>query len=310
MIEDKNIVLNDLVADFVDTVSDNSRSRSTYRNILGTYITWLVKDSGVADVHNIDVNVIRSFQIYLTGKGYSDYTIGSYLGTVKLFYRYLFENNFEKTDFLRGFKISAKKSYFRKKPLSEKQITDLLAVIDRNTTIGKRDFAILNLMVRTGMRCIEVCALDVEDFFVEDGKDLVCIQRKGHRFKDDIQATTEKVIEPIKAYWTEANIQPGSPAFQNHSYNLKDGLRRLNPKYINEIVKKYLRMIGINDPMISAHSLRHSCATVLLRHNVSIYDIKMLMGHKRIQTTERYVAYAEQDLKKEGKALMAMDMIL
>lgn len=309
MIED-NVLLHDLIDDFVDTVSDNSRSRSTYRNILGAYITWLVKDSGVADVHNIDVNVIRSFQIYLAGKGYSDYTIGSYLGTVKLFYRYLFENNFEKTDFLRGFKISVKKSYFRKKPLSEKQITDLLAVIDRNTTIGKRNLAIINLMARMGLRCREVCALDVEDFFLEDGKDLVCIQRKGHRFKDDIQATTEKVIEPIKAYWTEANIQPGSPAFQNHSYNLKDGLRRLNPKYINEIVKKYLRMIGINDPMISAHSLRHSCATVLIRHNVSIYDIKLLMGHKRIETTERYVAYAEQDLKKEGKALMAMDMIL
>jgi site-specific recombinase XerD len=309
MIED-NILINDLIDDFVNTVSDNSRSRNTYRNILGAYLSWLIKDSGAKDIHKIDVNVIRSFQIYLAGKGHSDYTIGSYLGTVKLFYRYLFENNIVKADFLRGFKISAKKTYFRKKPLTEKQITDLLAVIDKNTTIGKRDHAIINLLARMGLRCREVCALDVEDFFQEEGNNLVCIQRKGARFKDDIQHASEKVIKPIRDYWTQADIQPGSPAFQNHSYNLKNGSRRLDPKYINTIVKKYLRLIGINDPMITAHSLRHSCATVLLRHNVSIYDIKLLMGHKRIQTTERYVAYAEQELKKEGKALKAMDLIL
>jgi site-specific recombinase XerD len=299
--------LKQLVTNFIDDCSGNEASRNTYKNNLAVFIQWIERHADLADCHDIKVKDIRDYQFWLKREGKAEHTVNSYLVTVKLFYKYLYDMGIEDSHFLKGFKVPIKNRLFKKKILSELLISKLLSSIDKSSIIGKRDYAIINLISRMGLRCIEVCRLDIEDFYYEEGRQLVRIQRKGSLAKDDIQGVTDPVISPIRNYWNERPRPGGDPAFINHSYHLKKEGPRLDPKTINVIVKKHLKAIGIVDPLLTAHSLRHSCATIALANGAAIYDIKALMAHKSLESTQIYVVSAEADIKKKALALSIID---
>jgi integrase len=173
--------------------------------------------------------------------------------------------------------------------------------------IGKRDYAIINLMVRMGLRCIEVCRLNITDFVLEEGQWLVRIHRKGREGKDDTQGMTLKVINPIKEYFSQRDHQDNAPAFINHGYHNSKEDYRMDPKSISFIVKQRLRDIGIDDPLISAHSLRHTCAVTAINEGTDIYNVSAMMSHRDIRTTMIYLKYIKEETKKKGIAVHNID---
>lgn len=75
--------------------------------------------------------------------------------------------------------------------------------------------------------------------------------------------------------------------FINHGHNKPK--ERIEPKFISRIVKHYLKEIHINRREITAHSLRHTCATLALARGATMEEVRQLLRHKSIETTQIYL---------------------
>jgi len=294
--------INQLVEDFLADHQGKPGTKKKYRDNLAVFIKWLTRN--VADPHKAKRSDIILYVNWLRESGKSESTVVSYIVCIRQFYSYL-EDLGLYTNIAKKIKASVKDQIFKKKPLRPDQVTKLLCSIPRKTLIGKRDYAFINLMVRMGLRCCEVCRLDSDDFVLDEGQWLVNIFRKGGEGKDDTQGMTSKVIEPIKEYFNVRKIQSKEPAFINHGYAGKN--LRMDPKTISLIVKQRLKAIGIEDPLLTAHSLRHTTAVTAINEGTDIYHVRALMGHKDIRTTLIYLKYIEEETKKKGIAVHNID---
>jgi integrase/recombinase XerC/integrase/recombinase XerD len=163
-----------------------------------------------------------------------------------------------------------------------------------------RDRAVLNLMVRTGLRCIEVTRANVEDIQYKSGKRVLVIQGKGRLDKDRLVVLTDKSYGPIEEYLrTRGRVNSGEPLFTSSSNNSKG--ERLTTRSISKIAKDRLNEIGLTGRTFSAHGLRHTAGTNGLRAGLSLDRVAGLLGHSSTETTKMYVSYGlEEDRIKNA----------
>jgi len=167
------------------------------------------------------------------------------------------------------------------------QVRQLLASVDRHTAIGRRDYAILLLLARLGLRSGEVASLDLDDIDWNVGH--LSVRGKGGQ-RNDLPLTAD-VGKAIAAY-----LRQGRP----HSTSRRVFLRAKAPirgfrgaSGVGSIVRHSLERAGINAPTRGAHQFRHGLATEMLRQGASLSEIGELLGHRHPQTTR---IYAKVDL--------------
>ena len=178
-----------------------------------------------------------------------------------------------------GLKIS---SAHKRDALTKQQAKDLLKSVKGNDEKALRDRAILGLLVSCGLRTIEIVRADVED--LRGG--FLRIQGKGHSEKDSLVRVPEQVEKLIRIYLAKRQARKGEPLFTSTSNNSKGG--RLSTQTIRFFVKACLRSIGLDDERLSAHSLRHTAATLALIEGESVENVQMMLRHKSISTTQIY----------------------
>lgn len=110
--------------------------------------------------------------------------------------------------------------------------------------------------------------------------------------KRDVVALPELTVELYEDYIAERDFKLDDPLIVNHCVG-RASTRLLNTT-ISQIVKMRLRIIGINDPKITAHSLRHTCGSLLVEMGTDIEIIKDLLGHTDSSTTRIYVDMAQK----------------
>ncbi len=168
------------------------------------------------------------------------------------------------------------------------QVRQLLLSIDRRTAIGRRDYAILLLLARLGLRSGEVAFLELDDIDWNVGQLRVC-GKSGQR--NELPLPIE-VGEAIAAY-----LRQGRPYSTSRRVFLRAkapirGFR--GPCGVGCIVRHSLQRAGINAPTTGAHQFRHGLATEMLRQGASLGEIGELLGHRHPQTTK---IYAKVDLE-------------
>lgn len=296
--------INQLIEDFLANHQGKPGTKKKYQDNLAVFVKWMtVKE---VDHHKVTLADIIKYVAWLKETGRSEATVVSYVVCIRQFYSYLDDEGIY-PNVAKKIKASVKDQLFKKKPLKPAQVTQLLASINRESIIGKRDYALINLMVRMGLRCIEVCRLDIEDFIIEEGQWLVRIHRKGREGKDDTQGMTTKVMNPVKEYFNKRDHPDKEPAFINHGFASDKVDKRMDPKSISRIVKQRLREIGIDDRLISAHSLRHTAAVTAINEGTDIYNVSAMMSHRDIRTTMIYLKYIKEETKKKGIAVHNID---
>ena len=120
---------------------------------------------------------------------------------------------------------------------------------------------------------------------------MLYIQRKGRKDKREAVAITPMVIRLKEDYLSaRGGYEPQDAMFVNHS--CKDNGSRLVRLNIGAIIKRRLRDIGIVRKDITAHSLRHTCGSLLVENGVPIEAIRDLLGHSSSSTTRIYVDMA------------------
>lgn len=175
--------------------------------------------------------------------------------------------------------------------LTREQAKELLAVPDRSTLKGKRDYCILALLVGCALRRRELANLEVEKIQLREGRWVIAdLQGKGGRVRT--VAVPLWVKQAVNAWMTAAGVEDGRLL---RSMNKAGKLKRdqLNDGAIWSVVEASAKMIGIEH--FGAHDLRRTCAKLCRKNGGDLEQIKFLLGHSSIQTTERYLG-SEQDI--------------
>jgi site-specific recombinase XerD len=174
------------------------------------------------------------------------------------------------------------------KSLAPEQVHSMLASCEQNTVVGRRDYAVLLLMARLGLRAGEVVAMTLDDLDWEAG--LVTVRGKGQR--QEPLPLPEEVGEALVNY-----LRQGRPACTTRRLfvRMKAPYRGfVTSAAICDIVRRALARAAINPPFKGSHLLRHSLATEMLRRGASLEDIGEILRHRHPETTQ---IYAKVDLK-------------
>jgi integrase/recombinase XerD len=273
-----------LILRFLSSLDLKDSSKSTYQRELRPFSEWIIR----CKVMQPERSDILQYKNYLEKQGLSPLTISSYIVVVRRFFEWM-ESEKIYPNVARSIKGMKRNRGFRKDPLTLDQIVKLLLSIERETIKGKRDFAIINLLIRTGLRTIEVIRSNIGDIRQESGASVLWVQGKGRDLKDEFVLLTEETLQPIQDYLNsrkKRKIRESEPLFasisdRNHGH-------RLTTRSISRIVKEHLKIIGIDNMRLSAHSLRHTAITLALQGGASIQEAQALGRHASINTTMIY----------------------
>jgi site-specific recombinase XerD len=166
--------------------------------------------------------------------------------------------------------------------LKEHEIESLLRGCDRTTEVGKRDYAVLCLLARLGLRAGEVAAMTLDDIDWRAGE-LTVRGKGGTRERLPLPA---EVGQAVAAYLREAR----PPCATRHLLvTARAPFHEFaGPTTVCRIVEQALKRAGLNPSQRGAHLLRHSLATALLRRGASLQEIGDVLRHAHPATTQIY----------------------
>lgn len=154
-------------------------------------------------------------------------------------------------------------------------VRQLLASISRRTAVGRRDYAILLVLARLGLRASELVRLELDDIDWNGGH--VSVRGKGGYLT--ALPLPADVGEAIAAY-----LRHGRP----RSTCRRVFLRARGPSAVASVVRDALVRAGVSAPTKGAHQFRHGLATEMLRHGASLTEIGEVLRHRSPETTKIY----------------------
>ena len=277
-----------IVAYFVGYQDVKESSRKLYAKTLSQFFLWVEKTG--RDLSQMTRTDILEYVDSLKEEGLSPLTIGSYLVAVRKFYEFA-ESEKVYPNIAQGVKSPKKENLYQKNYLHRDEIENLLSVYEEKSL---RDFAIVNLLVRTGLRTIEVVRANVGDIDIVNGKRVLYVWGKGHDEKDDFVVLTDKTYLPIRRYLdSRKGVKPGEPLFSSESR--QNYGERLTTMTISTIAKNALREIGLDSHSYTAHSLRHTTASMILEKGGTLLDVKKVLRHTSVETSEIYTRMKEEE---------------
>ena len=286
-------ITGDLITCFVEAQDVKPSSKALYRRTLTQYLKW-VNNRGLS-LRYMTRNEVLLYKNNLLSRGMSSLSIGSYLTVVRKFYEWteamkLYPN------VAKGIKTPKRKQAFKKQPLTSEQVTRLLAHFQAQHFEGLRDYALINLLLRTGLRTIEAANATIEDVTFKQGKRVLLVLGKGEVEKNNFVVLTDKAWEPLRDYLATRPLAKASePLFASVSNN-SQGLR-LSTRTISRIAKEGLKAIGLDSKHLTAHSLRHTLAVSILRAGGSLTDAQAVLRHANSATTQIYTWTIEEELR-------------
>ena len=158
-------------------------------------------------------------------------------------------------------------------------------------------FPIITMMLDTGLRCSEICNLDLDDVDLDDLSALV-IGGKGE--KDRTVLFTNATLNALESWRPIRNARLKSCTRKDDERSLffSSRSRRLNPRSVQKLLDRIADASDIPRTRLSPHVLRHSFATGLLERGADLVTIQRLLGHANISTTRVYLEIGDQTLRE------------
>lgn len=274
--------LEDLFQQFIIFIDATPNTVRTYRGSLKQWFLYLRQNQ----IGHPDSETVRQYRQELQNSGKKPTTVKNYIIAVKRFFEWTEEAGFY-PNIAKYIKSGHLSKNFKKDYLTSSQAKKILDEIDRSTLKGKRDYAMLVTMLTMGLRTIEITRANIEDIRTKGDATVLYVQGKGHEEKDDLIRMPYHVETAIRDYLSVINIaNPSAPLFvstSNHNHN-----GRMTTRSIRRIVKTAFISAGFNSPRLTAHSTRHTAATLSLLNGATLQQTQELLRHKNISTTEIY----------------------
>lgn len=291
--------IEELVDRFIASQDVKESSKLLYRRTLKQYFNW-VEDKGYL-LSEIARPQLLEYKEELLNSNKSSLTVGSYITSVRRFYEWTEANKYY-PNVAKGIKTPKRKQQFKKQPLLPEQAKALLSYYQDKAL---RDYAIVNLLLRTGLRTIEIIRANVEDITFKGSQRVLLVHGKGRDEKDNFVLLTNKAYQPIAEYLnSRGKVNSSEPLFTSISNNSKG--ERLSTRSISYIAKEGLKAIGLDERAFTAHSLRHTTAVNILRAGGSLEQAQMTLRHSNPATTQIYTATLNEErrLQNSGEALI------
>lgn len=294
--------IKELITDFLNDQDVKEKSRYQYKINLNQWLLFCITSKiDVREPRRADVISYKSK--LMNNKSVS--TIDGYLTTVRMFFGWM-ERNGIYENIAAGIHSPRQSKQHRKGYLKPDQVKAMLKAMPKHTISNLRDYAIVNLMVRTGCRRCEVERMNVSDIIKTNDRWQMYIQRKGHIEKDQVLGLSDRAVDPIHEYLSlRKSANDNEPMFINHSYC--KSLQRINPDYISTMIKNTLRLINVDQKNMTGHSLRHTAAITALRSGSTIHEIQKMLGHRNSETTEIYLKAIDAETMGDNPAICGID---
>jgi integrase/recombinase XerC/integrase/recombinase XerD len=278
---------------FQEYLKDKSdETVGTYRRSLNTFEKWFVQQPAF----RFEEDDIAAYKTYLMDeRELSQVSVSTYLTALRRFCQYLTDTGLLEENPAKAVKGNRRPDTHSRSVLTESDIEKLLDTLGEPTQIGKRDEAIVYLMLYAGLSEIEIVRADVEDLEQTLMGPVLRVQGKGRDVKDQEAPLDEPVLERVQAYLdSRERVNPDDPLFISHGHRSKG--KRLNTRSIRSRINGYLKEAGIKRKGVTPHSLTHTAALIWLNNGMPLDEVKQRMRHGTLDTTMIY--YKKQGLLK------------
>lgn len=286
------------LAAYLDDLARRRCAQSTIesaRQVLPRFLEHLGRE-GVHDLRSVREGHIVGFGQLLSslkgkaGEPLAPGTRAHYLGVVKAFFRFLERHGTLFSSPAAHLPLPSRRRLPR--ALSEAAVRRLVTGPDGQSTKGRRDRALLELLYGTGLRMSECVRLDLADLDLAAGTVFV---RDGKGRKDRLVPLAGQALQATRTYLAESRPDLSRRSDEPALFLARTG-KRLSAMSLRVLVREYGRRAQVT---ASCHVLRHSYATHLLAGGASIREIQRLLGHRHLTTTALYT-------RVDTKALEAM----
>lgn len=265
--------------------------------------TILIRSKFVEPFLNNLSNIAQPSKLFkLSAKTIHDYIIATaqplhraskkhLTSSIRSFLRFAYIKGYLKRDLIAAVPvITAWKLESLPKSISWEDAQKLLAMPDKSTPKGRRDFAVLSLLISYGVRIGQVTRLKLEDIHWQEGVICFAASKHGNALRFPLH---KEIAEALLSYIKKDRMRA---EFQEVFLTIKEPQRPLSKHnhHYTSLTKYYLKA-GISSSSKGTRILRHTFATRLVNQNISIKEISDLLGHKYIETT---FIYTKVDVNK------------
>lgn len=295
--------LEELVGLFLSTLEARgyaARTLSTYRSNLKILRRYLGTRSELRVVSDIGARELDDFAAWLVTTGGEKVRAAKgrsiIITTVRVFFEYLMKAGIllmNPASGLAGVKVGKKIP-----PVpNQGEVLRLLAAIDTSEPYGKRNRAAVELLYGVGLRMSELLSLDVEDVDLVEG---LLVVRRGKGGKSRVLPLISETLKALREYLELGRPKMANPQEKALFVSRSVAGDRMRECAFGRALREYVLKAELGK-RVTAHTLRHSCATHLLKGRADIRQIQVLLGHESLGTTQLYTRVDVTDLAEVVK---------
>lgn len=268
----------------------SENTQHAYRKDVELFAAWLGASSGV---HLLSVTpaLIQAYLAHRMNEGAKATSSARTLSSLKRFYRFAKREGLVESD--PSSNIESPK-LGRKLPstLTENEVDLLLHAPDLSTSIGQRDFAMIDLMYSSGLRVSELVTLRTYQY--DSNRGFVRVIGKGSKERlVPVAVATSATLERYLAE-TRSSLLAGNQV-EDIMFPSSRAKQMTRQTFWHRI-KVYAKQLGINSSL-SPHTLRHAFATHLVNNGADLRVVQMLLGHSSLSTTQIYTYVAQERMQ-------------
>jgi integrase/recombinase XerD len=267
-------------------------SVGNYQHHLRRFDAFLAR-IGVARLSELSPAILSAFIADRAGEGLTKTSLRDCCGVLRVFLRYAHRQGVVSSDLSavmewpQAYRLSS-----IPRSITWEEVGLVLAGVDRRSPVGKRDWAILLLLVTYGLRGREVAALTLDDIDWKRERLRVPERKAGHSTAFPLSAS---VGEALVDY-----LRNGRPQTEVRRvfFRAVAPVEPMGPAAVAARAGHYLRKAGIEVPRPGSHTLRHTCVQRLVDADFALKTIGDFVGHRSAKSTEVYAKVAVEQLRE------------
>ncbi|MBI4382534.1 MAG: site-specific tyrosine recombinase XerD [Nitrospinae bacterium] len=280
-----------ILREFLSFLSIEKRhSRNTADGYRRDIVRFIAHFQG-RDMGSITTDDIRTFMIALRKDGLSSASSARCLSSLKSFFRFLASEKYIKEN---PVEILESPRRWRKLPesLSLAEVDAILSLPDKNTPLGLRDRAMLEVLYATGVRVSELISLKKSDLNLQVGY----LRAFGKGSKERVVPMGDAAREAVEDYLLRSrpHFLKGRNAVELF---VTQRAAKMTRQGFWKILKRYARQANVKSA-VSPHTLRHAFATHLLERGADLRSVQQMLGHSDISTTQIYTHILQERMRE------------
>src|SRR5208282_5747333 len=258
-------------------------SLKVYLPVAEDLLHYLEEEHGIRSVRRLDASLLRAF-LFERVQARSSECVRILASSLRSFLRFLHVQDEIPKDLTAA--IPTVRRWAQPdipKKLTPAEVKQVLEATNPDTSTGRRDFAILLLLARLGLRSSEILSIELGDLHWRTGE--IVIRGKGHQ--QDLLPLPRDVGSAIANYLRrDRGARPTRRVFLR---TIAPRVPLTGPASIGHIVRRAMTKAGVERPMqIAAHLFRHTLASSMLQHGADLRDISEVLRHRALVSTEIY----------------------